>query len=191
VIEAALRTQHDLNKRLVELEPEKPYHRLVAATDLLHLIDFLSRRGKPTEVDELFAQAEEWTTELPDPASTDVRILRGKLHESHGSLLQERKKFPEADAALGTGLVIAQSLAADFPNTPSILIKEADSWSWIGLNWKDAGRVAEARSALTKAKDLAAGLVKRFPGDDLIRQKLDFITNALGSIAGLSSPKTK
>ncbi|HEV3235861.1 MAG TPA: serine/threonine-protein kinase [Gemmataceae bacterium] len=183
VIEATLRTQRDLNQRLTELEPDKPYHRLVAATDLLHLIDFLSRQGKATEADELYAQAEKWTTELSDQGATEVRILSGKLHESHGSLLQGRRKFAEADAAFRKGLVISQSLASDFPDAPSILIKEADSWSWIGLNSKEAGRFAEAQAALMKARDLAAGLMKRFPHDDLIRQKMDFITKALGPIA--------
>jgi serine/threonine protein kinase len=181
-IEAALRTQYDLNRRLAEVEPDNAYHRLVAATDVLHLINFLSHHGKATEADELFTRAEKWTGELPNPSATEVRILRGKLHECHGSLFQERKKYPEADVEYRKGLAIAHDLAADFPDTPSILIKEADSWSWIALNWKEAGRIAEAKSALTNARDIGGRLRKRFPNDDQIREKMAFIENYLGAL---------
>jgi serine/threonine-protein kinase len=190
-IEAALRAQCDLDRRLSELEPDKAGHRLIAANDALHLVRFLGSHRKLGEADDLLAQAEKWTAELPNATAAEVRVLRGKLHECRGTLLQERKQYAEADAEYRKGLAIARALAADFPDTPSVLVGEADSWTWIGLNWKDAGRIAEAKAAFTQARHVADRLAKRFAGDESIRQKKEYIEGLLRSLGGAPGSRPK
>jgi tetratricopeptide (TPR) repeat protein len=190
-IEAALRAQCDLDRRLCESEPEKAGHRLTAANDALHLVDFLGHRGKSAEADDLLSRAEKWTAELPNPNAAETRVLRGKLHECRGSLLQEQRKYAEADAEYREGLAINRALAADFPDSPGVLVREADSWTWIGLNWTAAGEAEKAKSALAQARDAAERLAKRFPKDQSIRQKKEFIEGLLGSLGGAAGGRPK
>src|SRR5262249_43954010 len=119
-------------------------------------------------------------------SKTALGMLRNHYSILGEDVLRALGEHEEALKMAHAGLVVAQRLAAEFPEVPGYENTVADSQDGLGRILKELGRLDEAEKAFRQARTLREKAVKRSPGVPPLRGLLAETCSSLGDLLSAS-----
>jgi len=105
------------------------------------------------------------------PQVPSYRGFQATTHHNLGILLQNEKRYQEADATYRNGLAILEKLVADFPDEPDFRHRLAALQNSRGTLFGATGRAQQAEAVYRQALTVLEKLTDEFPADTGFRHK--------------------
>jgi serine/threonine protein kinase/Flp pilus assembly protein TadD len=143
------------------------------------------QKGKPEQACRLLEQAiehQQAALRVNPRSKTALGMLRNHYSILSEDVLRALGEHREALKMAQEGLVVAQKLAAEFPEVPRYEDAVADSQHGLGRILAESGQLDEAEKALRQARTLREKAVKRSPGVSPLRGLLGETCTSLGDV---------